>query len=81
MPGCAPSAAFTGPYPATRPGCAPLSGLCLTYPRDKARVLVMTAVPWTLCCLAFSGLYWTYLRNKARVRPYRTPAAVPGCAP
>ncbi len=32
-------------------------------------LLVMTAVPWTLCCLAFSGLYWTYPRDKARVRP------------
>lgn len=31
-------------------------------------LLVMTAVPWTLCCLAFSGLYWTYPRDKALVR-------------
>ena len=27
----------------------------------------MTAVPWTLCCVAFTGLYWTYPRDKALV--------------
>ena len=30
-------------------------------------MLVMTAVPWTLCCIAFSGLYWTYPRDKGKV--------------
>jgi hypothetical protein len=30
-------------------------------------LLVMTAVPWTLCCLTFSGLYWTYPRDKGKV--------------
>ena len=31
-------------------------------------LLVMTAVPWSLCCAAFTGLYWTYPRDKAQVR-------------
>lgn len=30
-------------------------------------MLVMTAVPWTLCCIIFSGLYWTYPKDKGKV--------------
>lgn len=44
----------------------------LTHDLRKAKslsnaLLVMTAVPWTICCLAFSGLYWTYPRDKRKV--------------
>ncbi|CAL8468475.1 g8015 [Coccomyxa elongata] len=32
----------------------------------SSAMLVMTAVPWALCCLAYSGLYWTYPRDKGK---------------
>ncbi len=33
----------------------------------SSAMLVMTAVPWALCSLAYSGLYWTYPRDKGKV--------------
>lgn len=29
-------------------------------------LLIMTTIPWTLCCLFFSALHWSYPRDKAR---------------